>query len=46
MDVAEGSAIQKVTTIHYDELDRLLDVSYAYFRGDKKRIHLEARLSN
>lgn len=45
MDVTEGSAIQKVTTMRYDKLDRLLDISYAYFRGDKNKIHLETRLS-
>ena len=44
MDAAEGSAIQKLTTIRYDREDRVLDISYAYFRGDKNRIRLEIQL--
>ena len=44
MDVTEGSAIQKLTTVRYDKADRVLDISYAYFRGDKNRIQLEIRM--
>ncbi len=41
LDVDPGSAIQKLTTIRYNEQNEILDVSYAYYRGDMNRVELE-----
>ena len=41
LDVEPGSAIQKLTTIRYNAQDEILDISYAYYRGDMNRVELE-----
>ena len=41
LDVEPGSAIQKMTTIRYNDKDEVLDMAYAYHRGDMNRIELE-----
>lgn len=41
LDVEPGSAIQKMTTIRYNDKGEILDMGYAYHRGDMNRIELE-----
>lgn len=41
LDVEPGSAMQKLTTIRYNDKDEVLDASHAYYRGDMNRIELE-----
>lgn len=41
LDVEPGSAIQKMTTIRFNEKGEVLDMAYAYHRGDMNRIELE-----
>ncbi len=41
LDVEPGSAIQKMTTIRYNDKNEVLDMAYAYHRGDMNRIELE-----
>ena len=41
LDVDPGSAIQKMTTIRYNDRDEILDISYAYYRGDMNRVEVE-----
>ena len=41
LDVDPGSAIQKMTTIRYNDREEILDISYAYYRGDMNRVEVE-----
>lgn len=41
LGVAPGSAIQKLTTERYNKQEELLDLSYAYYRGDMNKIRFE-----
>lgn len=41
LDVEPGSAIQKMTTIRYNDKNEILDMAYSYHRGDMNRIELE-----
>ena len=41
LDVEPGSAIQKMTTVRYNEVGEVLDMAAAYHRGDMNRIQVE-----
>lgn len=41
LEVEEGSAIQKMTTVRYNSAGEFLDIGYAYYRGDMNRIEVE-----
>ena len=41
LDVEPGSAIQKMTTIRFNEKGEVLDMAHAFHRGDMNRIELE-----
>ena len=41
LDVDPGAAIQKMTTIRYNDKNEVLDMAYSYHRGDMNRIELE-----
>lgn len=41
LDVHKNSAIQKLTTSRYDKSGNILDVSYAYYPGEKNLIKFE-----
>lgn len=41
LEVEEGSAIQKMTTVRYNAGGEFLDIGTAYYRGDMSRIEVE-----
>lgn len=41
LEVEEGSAIQKMTTVRYNAEGEFLDIGTAYYRGDMSRIEVE-----
>lgn len=41
LEVEEGSAIQKMTTVRYNAGGEFLDIGMAYYRGDMSRIEVE-----
>jgi len=43
LDVKAKSPIQLMTSLRYDAHDELLDISYAYYRGDLSRLHFEIK---
>ena len=40
-DIKSKSPVQLMTSLRYDVNDDLLDISYAYYRGDMSRLHFE-----
>ena len=41
LEMKEGSAIQKMTAIRYNEDGDVMDISYAYYRGDMNKIEVD-----
>ncbi len=41
LEMEEGSAIQKMTAIRYNEDGDVMDISYSYYRGDMNKIEVD-----